>query len=94
MSNQEHPVETISLFIRLRDLERSGHLTSQPVFEPGFGGGSAFCFEGRPLNFKMGYVGDTEGLKTQTGSLMVFDRPVDLAYDRETLTLIAVAPAQ
>lgn len=85
------PVTHISLHIKLRELQRSGLLSTQSVYYPGMGAGERYALDGQPVSVLVGHVGELDWLDIDTDSPASVNFPHDIAFVGRKL--VAMAPS-
>jgi len=82
----------LSLHVKLKDCVRAGILEEVPVYHSGFGKGKYLTYKGNRIKLKRKVKGTPKWANGVPPGLF-FREAHDVAYDQETNTLIAWAPA-
>jgi hypothetical protein len=91
MNLEECPVKSISLFMRMRDLEKLGEVGVRNVYREGFGQGSEFVHNGTKVQFLIGVTGSPSERWHGMPEGLIFDVPHDVAVNPATGQVLAYA---
>lgn len=80
----------VTLFSKMRELQKLGVVSVEAVYRYGMGAGERFMYKGAPVRLIANFVGDSKMLDAQ-GQPMIFHEPHDLYISETTKEIIAYA---
>lgn len=92
MNIENCPIKHLSLHVKLKQCVENGTLEEVPVYHSGFGSGKALMYNGNKIKIRRKIKGHPRW-KNGVPDGLFFHESHDVAYDPETSTLIAWAPA-